>query len=170
VPTGQDPDAPKAVAKAPKSAKPDLALACLEEPERIAYEVIISDESLAPIVPRPAACARDLCAIGPGVDVAMEIRKAGAWLRSHPEQRKSLGAAYLGRWITRAQESARHRPTLAAQAQRLRAVPPPRDDGAPPATPAEQRAVDELRSKGRPTDEELMAPMVIPEHLRGAAS
>ena len=53
---------------------------------------------------RPAALAADLAGLGPGIDVAGEIRAAGIWLRTHPERRKHKGNAFLFGWIKRAQD------------------------------------------------------------------
>lgn len=43
----------------------------------------------------------------PAVDLMTELAKAAAWLNAHPANKKSNYAAFLTRWFSRAQDSAR---------------------------------------------------------------
>jgi hypothetical protein len=76
----------------------------LTGPERRAAEAITADVSLGPIVARPCQLARDLVAAAPGLDVAAQVARAGAWLRANPERRKSRGDQFLLSWLTREQD------------------------------------------------------------------
>ena len=63
--------------------------------ERGVLDSIQADETLRAITKNPATLALDLCRVAPGLDVALEIAKAGAWLRADPKRRKSNGARFL---------------------------------------------------------------------------
>ena len=78
--------------------------------ERGVLDAIQADETLRAITKNPATLARDLCRVAPGLDVALEIAKAGAWLRADPKRRKSNGARFLTTWLTRAQDGRREGP------------------------------------------------------------
>lgn len=90
--------------RAKREPKPDLVPSELSPEATQAHEAIATDASLAPIVPRPCQTATDLVKAAPGVNVAREIAKAGAWLRANPTKAKKNGAAFLLNWVTRAQE------------------------------------------------------------------
>jgi len=94
-----------AKASKPPDPEPDLTAA-----ERAVLDRIGADETLRPIVRHPERLARDLVAIGPGVDVAAEVVLAGAWLRSNPANAKRNGARFLTGWVQRSQEHARSPP------------------------------------------------------------
>lgn len=100
--------APGAIAP-PAATRPrnpvDIDPSFLTEPERAVHTAIVGDESLRPIVRAPAKLAQDLIRIAPGIDVAAQVRQAGAWLRANPLKRKSNGARFLHGWMTREQES-----------------------------------------------------------------
>lgn len=86
---------------------------------REVYDAVAGDPSLQPITVGVVQLAHDLCAIGPAVDVAIEVRKAGAWMRADPKdprRRKRSGNAFLVNWITSAQEKAAAQPTTAPAA------------------------------------------------------
>lgn len=99
--------------KRTKGPKPDIGTEHLAPAELAARAVMVADESLAPIVARPAALARDSIANGPGVDVLASIRAAGAWLRANPSKAKRNGAAFLLGWVRREQERAGRAPANA---------------------------------------------------------
>lgn len=82
----------------------DLDPASVAPEARAASEAIASDETLAPICRRPVALARDLCRAAPGIDVAAQVCRAGAWLRANPAKRKSNGNKFLLNWLTKQQD------------------------------------------------------------------
>lgn len=97
----------------PKRSRPpvqDLAPSMLTAAERAAYDVLVADPTMAPLVAVPGRVARDLVAIAVGVDVAREIVAAGVWCRSEPTKapRKS-GFSFLRKWVARAAADARGR-------------------------------------------------------------
>ena len=111
---------------------------------------ILEDETLRPIVPRPAQLARDLVGTAPGVDVALEIRRAGAWLRANPNRKKSQGSRFLLSWLVRAQERAPRRqgpPTAAPGPVRV----PGRPEPPPMGRPLTDAELDALRAKPEPS-------------------
>jgi len=90
--------------KAKRAPKPDLDESDLPPEAKQAFDALTVDESLVLIVPRPRQTATDLIKAAPGVNVAREIAKAGAWLRANPSKTKKNGAAFLLNWVSRAQE------------------------------------------------------------------
>ncbi len=102
-PTTSSPELPKASKAQPRT----LLALTLSPAEAQALQAIEADPSLSKITADPATTARDLVASGPGVDVALAIRQAGAWLRSSPRNAKKNGAKFLLNWITKNQESGR---------------------------------------------------------------
>lgn len=139
---GASPPAPARPTSRPKAPKPDLDPAALNPRARAALEAIAADESLAPICPRPAELARDLEAVAPGVDVALEVRRAGAWLRANPARRKALGGRFLTSWLQRAQERA---PAGAVARQPFARPEPPAAQATPrPFAPAPPEARERM--------------------------
>lgn len=140
---GASPRAPTRPPRPSKPPRPDADQTTLNQRARAALEAIAADESLAPICPRPAELARDLEAVAPGVDIALEVRRAGAWLRANPARRKTLGARFLTTWVQRAQERAPAgvvaRPNF-ARPNSARPEPPPAQTVPRPFAPAPPEA------------------------------
>ncbi len=82
----------------------DLDPSTLTDSERAVHAAIVVDESLRPIVGTPVKLAKDLVRVGPGIDVLMQIAKAGAWLRANPARQKKNGAKFLLGWVGREQD------------------------------------------------------------------
>ena len=72
--------------------------------ELAVFDAIEADVSLKPISRNIAQLAHDLTMAGPGIDVALEVQRAGAWLRANPTRAKKNGNKYLVGWINRQQE------------------------------------------------------------------
>lgn len=94
----------KGRAKKAKEPKQDLDLATLSPKELAAHAALVADETLSAISSTPGRLAKDLCDLAPGIDVAREIKAAGAWLRANPERRRSSGNRFLNNWLKRAQD------------------------------------------------------------------
>ncbi len=105
-PPTDDPRTPTARTE-PGTSQDDIDELLLSEVELAAASAIVADESLVLIVPRPRHCAKDLVAIGPGIDVAYQIKRAGAWLRADPKRQKKNGPKFLANWMTKEQERRR---------------------------------------------------------------
>jgi hypothetical protein len=101
---GVAPDAAGKRRNAAKHAVMDLDPATLTAQEHAALDAIAADPSLARITTAPAQLARDLVKAGPGLDVAYQIARAGAWLRANPREAKKNGNRFLNTWVARAQE------------------------------------------------------------------
>lgn len=69
-----------------------------------AYDAIVADESLRPIVAHPEQLAADLVRCAPAVDVPLQVARAGAWMRANPAKAKKNGARFLTNWVNAAQE------------------------------------------------------------------
>jgi hypothetical protein len=102
--TGPAPEPKGSTKKTRPANQSRLPLSDLTRPERAVHDAIIADEDLVGIVRGPEKLARDLVRVGPGVDVAGEVAKSGAWLRANPARRKSNGNKFLLAWVTRQQE------------------------------------------------------------------
>ena len=102
VPSGPPPGG--GVRAAPRIAKPDLNPGELTPREALAARAIATDPSFPPIVRRPNQLARDLCAIGPGVDVPAEVARAGAWMRADQKRQKHNGNRFLVGWVKSQQD------------------------------------------------------------------
>lgn len=89
-----------------RAERPDVAAEALTPRAKAALGAILADDALCPIVARPGELARDLDVIAPGVDLALEVSRAGTWLRSNPKNKKSNGSRYLTSWLQRQQERA----------------------------------------------------------------
>ncbi len=100
------PDQNQKAAGSPKLARPVVLLAedDLTPAELAAFNAIDGDGSLGPICKNTAQLARDLTKAGPGLDVPLEIQRAGAWLRANPTRAKKNGNKYLVGWMSRQQE------------------------------------------------------------------
>jgi hypothetical protein len=133
-----------------RTRKPDLPSEQLSDIEAKVATAITTDPNLSPITPTPNQCARDLCAIGPAVDVVTEVRHAGAWLRANPTKVKKNGPRFLLGWISREQErggscgyTPQHRSALPQQRAQKYVTPPPEPSAAELAASlaASQRAL-----------------------------
>jgi hypothetical protein len=82
----------------------DLGAFALSPAARVVADVIGSDPDLSPICKRPNSLASDLVANAPGLDVAAEVRAAGAWIRAHPSRKKHNGNQFLLGWVRRGQD------------------------------------------------------------------
>ena len=114
-----------------KGPKPDVSREGLTGAVLAALASLEADESLSPIVKRPAALCVDLVKAGPGVDVAADVRAAGAWLRANPKRAKSNGNAFLVGWVQRSQERASRGPQAATRPPWKPPVQPMSDAWAP---------------------------------------
>ena len=120
-------------------AREDLDPSGLPPAAALAHAAIVADDSLRPICARPATLAADLVRVGPAVDVALEVARAGAWLRANPAKAKKNGAAFLTNWITRTQERG-GTPGYQPPAPDAPARPP-----APPPPPPHRAVLEEAR-------------------------
>jgi hypothetical protein len=115
--------------KLPPAPPSALELATLPPAERRALDAIAEDPTLRPICRGVPQLAHDLVVSAPHVNVALEVPKAGAWLRANPRRGKSNGNAYLLKWLGRAEQDAIDRGDPLPSATR---APTP---GLPPAYP-----------------------------------
>ena len=90
--------------KAQSKPKTDLDPSSLSEREKAAYNALVEDLSIAAIVGKPAQLAKDLCAAAPGVNVPMQVARAGGWLRANPTKAKKNGARFILNWCQREQD------------------------------------------------------------------
>ncbi|WP_437591516.1 hypothetical protein [Sorangium sp. So ce1000] len=87
-----------------KTSEPDLDPASLSPTARAVLEAILADRSLQPICTNPAQLAHDLADAGPGVDVVLCVKSAGAWMRANPARKKHDGNPFLLNWVRREQQ------------------------------------------------------------------
>lgn len=98
--------------------KIDVEPSLLTVRERAAHDAILRDETLRDTVRWPADTARDLVIRAPGVrDLAVEVHKAGQWLRDNNATRRN-GRKFLQGWLDRAQERAPSEPAPPSRPQR----------------------------------------------------
>lgn len=92
------------VSRKVKAPKDDVNLSELCPRGLSAHAALVDDPSLWPIISKPVETARDLAKVAAaGIDVAIEVRKAGSWLRANPGRAgKKNGAKFLLNWIGRA--------------------------------------------------------------------
>jgi hypothetical protein len=127
--------------------------------ERAVYDAIAADVSLRPITRGVCALVRDLCELYPRLDVAREVRKAGAWMRGDPidrRRRKSKGGPFLQHWMEGAEE--REAPTRPAETAPI--APRPRPGNAYPIAPIKPFVpprAPEPEPEPEPTEEEIAA-------------
>lgn len=127
--------------------------------ERAVYDAIAADVSLQPITRGVCALVRDLCELYPRLDVAREVKKAGAWMRGDPtdaRRRKSKGGPFLQNWMASAEE--REAPTRPAETAPI--APRPRPGNVYPIAPIKPFVAPrapEPEPEPEPTEEEIAA-------------
>lgn len=164
---GLDLGAPPATPPAPpaptrkkrtRGTREDITPEQLTDAERRVHGAIVGDPDLAAITREPGWLARDLVASAPLVDVVLEVRALGAYLRQN-RKRYTDGNAYLLRNIARKQREAAERgappPATAAPPRDVRPAGPPRT---PPVPGHIARAAERDLAEGRvPAVGDIMA-------------
>jgi hypothetical protein len=154
-PSPQAAKSPKGKAK-PKSAAlpPEQRVIALSPAEQAAVSAIRNDPDLARICKNVEQLAVDLVNCAPLVDVALEIRGLGAYLRTDKGRAKRYtdGNGYLLNNIGRKQNEQRERQAsmpqyVAPPPEPKRPVPPP-----PPPHPMVQAAIDRRMASDEPID------------------